>query len=88
MRKGISKQQAEEEEVLGRCYRFISNCYLKEPLPKYAQFSTQAKLDQLIELNKKTNIELSTNEIKELIFSQGDKLKILVEEDLLNYYLL
>jgi|14BtaG_2_1085337.scaffolds.fasta_scaffold67114_2 hypothetical protein len=88
MRKGLSKQQAEEDEVLGRCIRIISTCYLDKPFPKLAQYSTNKNLDEIIELNKKNNIQLSTNEIKELIFSQGSKLKSLVEEDLLNYYLL
>lgn len=88
MRKGVSKQQAESEEVLGRCIRLISTCYLDKPFPTLAQFATNRMLDELIEKHRKENIKLETRIIKGLIFDQGYKLKALVEDELLDYYLL
>lgn len=88
MRKGVSKQQAEDDEVLGRCIRLISTCYLKEPFPTLAQFSSNRKLDEIIDKHRKEKINLTKNELKDLIFDQGYKLKALVEDELLDYYLL
>jgi len=88
MRKGASKRQAEEDEVLGRCIRVISNCYLNEPFPKLAQFSSPSKLYELIERSRKEKIGLTKYELKDIIFDQGKKLKALVEDELLDYYLL
>ena len=87
MRKGVSKQQAESEEVLGRCIQLMSTCYLDKPFPQLAQFSSPNKLYELIEKNRK-DIILNKYELTDTIFDQGNKMKLLVEEELLNYYLI
>jgi hypothetical protein len=88
MQKGVSKRQAEEDEVLGRCIRIVSTFYLKKPFPVLSQFASRKDLDELIEDNRKEYINLSTYELQELIFNQGNKLKALIEDNLLEYYLL
>ena len=88
MRKGKSKREAEDEVILGRCIRLISTCYLDEPFPSLAQYSTNRKLDELIKKHRKEDIRLDNISIKSLIFDNGYKLKALIEDELLDYYLL
>ena len=88
MRKGVDKRKAEDDEVLGRCIRLISTCYLNKPYPILSQFSDRRDLDELILASRKEGVELGTYELQELIYRQGCKLKSLVEDDLLDYYLL
>lgn len=88
MRKGINKRQAEEDEVLGRCIRLISTCYLNKPYPILSQLSDSDDLYELITKHRKEGIKLNKYELRETIYSQGCKLKSLVEDDLLDYYLL
>ena len=87
MLKGKSKQQAEQDEVLGRCIEVISKIYLDKPLARYAQFSSQEDLNTLINRNKRKEIDMSVSQVKDEIMTNGYKLKALLEDDLLKYYL-
>lgn len=89
MRKGYNKRHQEDQEVYSRCMQFISKIYCNKECPKwFDNMNKQFVEDNYIYDYKKSFINLENEQVRSLITRQGRELKQMIENDLLDYYII